>query len=211
MRTPAASKASPGQHRVGPKFHLLLCPVLELSHHTSKAFLHRTSVQSLSTIWDTGGNITLLGFSLQWWICGIRCPLSSLINHKLLVLAFMVLQHVVHPSVPHRVSYSWLIPSFSLSAVLPDHFLTSKASPRAVKSFFTGSCRVTLICLYIPHKSFARRAHKAQTWDKDSAHHNLWVMSAMQLFFSVITCLFQTILFSYLDKLLGSWPLSSEI
>lgn len=170
-------------------------------------------MQSLGTIRDTGGNITFFGFSLQWWICDVCCHLSSLINPKLLVLAFMVLQHVAHPSVPLRVSY-FIFNSYLQSASSPTWPLSRLQKQVQVlllvhKEIFHWLLQShCIICLYIPHKSLARRAHKAQTYD--IAHYKLWVMSAATLF-SVIMGLFQTILFSYFDKLLGSQLLSSEI
>lgn len=186
MKTPAASKASWGQHDVGPKFHLLLWAIMELSHHTSKTFLHRTSVQSLSTIWDTGGSITFLGFSLQWWICGICCPLSSLINHKLLVLALMVPQHVAHPSVPHRVSY-FMINSFLQSASSATWLLSHlQSQPKfhclLMKSFFTGSCRVTVLFVSIfPTKALPEgpTKHRPRIRTQHTTIFEWW----MQLFF----------------------------
>lgn len=130
MKTPAASKASRGQHHLGPKLHLLLWPVVELSHHTSKTFLHRTSVHSLSTIWDTGGNITFLGFSFhhgEFVASAILCLHSSTKSCWCLPLWFFstLLILLCHTG----FLTGWLIPSFSLPVVLPDHFLTSKASP----------------------------------------------------------------------------------
>lgn len=169
MKTPASSKGSPGQHHVGPRFHLLLWPVLELSHHTSKTSLHRTSVQSLSTIQETGDNIIFLAFSLQWWICGICCHLSLLI--KLLVLAVMALQDVAHPFVPCRVPYFMInscLQSAS-SATWPLSHLQSKSKFYSLltKSFFIGSCRVTVLYVSIsPIKALPEGPTNHRPWTR---------------------------------------------